>query len=60
MQALCISERKGYNFPKIGETYSLDTGSLFIDREGDAYADLYDLKGEYIGRYLLNHFMTIA
>lgn len=61
MYVKCISERRfGYKDPKVGETYSLDPSSLYIDPEGDAYAEIHDLNGRYIGRCLLKHFMSVS
>ena len=53
----CISERKNWDEPVVGNTYLIDTDSLYIDYEGDTYVDVYDI--EKIGMLKASHFMSI-
>lgn len=60
MPVQCISERKGYNKLVIGNKYLLDRDSIYIDFEGDAFADVYeDENSRKIGMYQLSHFMSV-
>ena len=55
-----FSERKGYNKLVIGNKYLLDRDSIYIDFDGDAFADVYeDENSRKIGMYQLSHFMSI-
>jgi hypothetical protein len=60
MSVQCISERKGYNKLIVGNKYLLDRDSIYIDFEGDAFADVYeDENSRKIGMYQLSHFMSV-
>lgn len=59
----CISERKNWNKLIVGNTYLIDTDSLYMDYEGDIFVDVYDVevgKGrKKIGILRTSHFMSI-
>ncbi len=56
----CISERE--NKPgqlTVGNSYIVDLSSVYMDIDGDAYADVYTLDKYWVGRMLLKHFQSI-
>ena len=59
----CISERANWKKLVVGESYLIDTDSLYMDYEGDTYVDVYDVevgKGrKKIGILRTSHFMSM-
>ena len=56
---ICISERK--NVPgqiKVGQHYKVDLLSAQGDREGDWYANIYDMNKVKIGKLNMKHFRS--
>jgi len=59
----CISERANWKKLVVGESYLIDTDSLYMDWEGDTFVDTY--VGEIgsavkIGILRTSHFMSIT
>jgi hypothetical protein len=59
----CISKRENWNELIVGDTYLIDTDSLYMNYEGDTYVDVYDVevgKGrKWIGILRTSHFTSI-
>ncbi len=59
MSVICISERK--SMPGqivVGERYTLDRQTIYIDSDGDAFGVFYDARRNRVGNLRLSHFMT--
>lgn len=59
IRAICISEREGFNQIKKGKAYLIETNSLIVDIDGDAYANIYTEDKQHIANMLLKHFTTM-
>lgn len=56
----CISTRSSnLNSLIVGQQYTIDRLSIYIDGDGDAYGIVYDLMGKRIGNMLLKHFSCL-
>lgn len=55
----CISPRDNDKLLTVGENYILDLSSVYIDSDGDSYADCYTVNHTKIGRRMLKHFQSI-
>ncbi len=56
----CISIRESNPSQiTVGEQYTIDRLSIYVDADGDAYGVVYDNKRGRIGEMLLKHFSGI-
>ncbi len=56
----CISIRESNPSQiTVGEQYTVDRLSIYVDADGDAYGVVYDNKRNRIGEMLLKHFSGI-
>lgn len=58
---ICIKERSIGNKLMVGKIYFMDVCSIYIDSDGDVYAEIYDLNNNnfnFIARCNLKHFKT--
>lgn len=59
LPVVCISIRESKPEQiKVGEYYSIDRLSIWIDRDGDTYGVVYDAMNNRVGDMLLSHFRT--
>lgn len=61
MNLLCVRCRtEAQNFPLLHKEhdYFINSNSLYIDCDGDAYVDCYTVLGKYIGRLCVKHFYS--
>ncbi len=57
---ICISERAlRPGQIKIGKNYLIDRFSIWIDADGDAFADIFDEEQKYIGHLALSYFSSL-
>ena len=60
MLVTCISERETNKGQiTIGKKYMIDRLSIWIDRDGDAYGEVFGMDGYRVGDMLLRHFMPV-
>lgn len=59
MPVVCISQRE-LSGTDIDEVYSIERSTIFIDRDGDTYGDVYNRDGKRVGTMLLKHFKTLT
>lgn len=61
--ALCLDNERRFARGKInvlvpGRNFLIDMDSVAMDIDGDAYGDIRDENGDYVGRFHLEHFDT--
>lgn len=55
----CISIRDSVpEIIKVGNKYKIDTDTLYIDEDGDAFVEVYENHTK-VGRFSLKHFKSI-